>query len=244
MRTWELIYTGLMLVSMFAALLWMKPGKREAARYGMVLVPYGGLLYLLQASPLEMGEVGYYLLHHLLASAALLVFLLGVFMLNCPWKRVLRGCGVYALVHVLHAPLYVLYTLYFYGSLEPLFHVLRAAPGRILMTWLFVWLCARPLSAKQGLLTAATIEVCQSLVFSNVARYIPLLFGLGVVDSIALGSLLNVLIWMLAFVLIVRHLLEKSWKRSIAFSFSPLVLAFVMSLILLIIKGVHGTLLW
>ena len=34
-------------VGMFLALLWMKPGKREAFHYAAILLPYGVLLYLL-----------------------------------------------------------------------------------------------------------------------------------------------------------------------------------------------------
>ena len=226
----QMMYTSLMLVSMFVALLWLRPGKRQAARYGMILVPYGGLLYLFHAAAQEMGVVGYCLREHLPASAALLVFLLGVFMLKCPWKRALQSCGVYALVH---ASLCVLYALYNHGPSEEL---LLGAPGQILMTWLFVWLCARPLSAKQGLLSAATIEACEGLVISNVLRYIPVLFGLGLEASIVLGTILRMMIWMLAFALIMHHLHGKSWKRSIAFSLSPLLLAAVLSLILLIIR--------
>lgn len=232
----KLVYTVIMLVSMFVALYWLKPGKREAARYGMILVPYGGLLYLIYLATQDMGVVGYYLREHLPCSAALLVYLLGLFMLKSPWQRALRSCGVYALVH---APLFVLFVLYTYGfSVELLLQLFQGAPGQILMTWLFVWLCARPLSAKQGLLTAAIIEACQSLVISNVARYISLLFGLGVLDSVALVASLNVIIWMLAFVLLMHYLHEKSWKRSVAFSFSPLLLAVVLKLISLSISAV------
>ncbi len=229
----KMMYTSLMLVSMFVALLWLRPGKREAARYGMILVPYGGLLYLFHAAAQEMRVVGYYLREHLPCSAALLVFLLGVFMLKCPWKRALQSCGVYALVH---APLFVLYVLYIHGfSVELLLQLFQGAPGQILLTWLFVWLCARPLSAKQGLLSAATIDACEGLVISNVARYIPLLFGLGLEASIVLGTFLKMMIWMLAFALIMHHLHGKSWDRSIAFSFSPLLLAVILSVLLLII---------
>ena len=226
----QMMYTSLMLVSMFVALLWLSPGKRQAARYGMILVPYGGLLYLFHAAAQEMGVVGYCLREHLPASAALLVFLLGVFMLKCPWKRALQSCGVYALVH---ASLCVLYALYNHGPSEEL---LLGAPGQILMTWLFVWLCARPLSAKQGLLSAATIEACEGLVISNVLRYIPVLFGLGLEASIVLGTILRMMIWMLAFALVMHHLHGKSWKRSIAFSFSPLLLAVILSVLRLIIR--------
>ena len=225
----QMMYTSLMLVSMFVALLWLRPGKREAARYGMILVPYGGLLYLIYLATQEMGVVGYYLREHLPCSAALLVFLLGVFMLKCPWKRALQSCGVYALVH---APLFVLYVLYIHGASEEL---LLGAPGQILMTWLFVWLCARPLSAKLGLLSAATIEACEGLVISNVLRYIPVLFGQGLEASIVLGNILKMMIWMLAFALIMHHLHGKSWYRSIAFSFSPLLLAVILSVLRLII---------
>ena len=229
MEPCQMMYTSLMLVSMFVALLWLRPGKREAARYGMILVPYGGLLYLIYLATQEMGVVGYYLREHLPCSAALLVYLLGLFMLKCPWQRTLRSCGVYALVHAL---LFVLYVLYIHGASEEL---LLGAPGQILMTWLFVWLCARPLSAKQGLLSAAIIEACEGLVTANVVRYIPVLFGLGLEATIVVGTILKMLIWMLAFALIMHHLHGKSWYRSIAFSFSPLLLAVILSVLRLII---------
>ena len=230
----QMMYTSLMLVSMFVALYWLKPGKREAARYGMILVPYGGLLYLIYLATQEMGVVGYYLREHLPCSAALLVYLLGLFMLKCPWQRTLRSCGVYALVH---APLFVLYVLYIHGfSVELLLQQFQGAPGQILMTWLFVWLCARPLSAKLGLLSAATIEACEGLVIANVVRYIPVLFGLGLEATIVVGTILKMLIWMLAFALVMHHLHGKSWYRSIAFSFSPLLLAVILSVLRLIIR--------
>lgn len=231
----QLIFTGLMLVCMFVALYWLKPGKREAARYGMILVPYGGLLCLFHITAQEMGIAGYYLRHHLLCSAVLLVFLLGVFMLRCYWKRVLLSCGVYALVH---APLYVLSILYINDfSVDLLLQLFSGAPGQILLTWLFVWLCARPLSAKQGLLSAATIEACEGLVIANVVGYIPVLFGLGLEASVVLGTILKMMIWMLAFALVMHHLHGKSWYRSIAFSFSPLLLATICFLFSLIIRG-------
>lgn len=225
----QLIFTGLMLVCMFVALYWLKPGKREAARYGMILVPYGGLLCLFHIAAQEMGFAGYCLRHHLLCSAVLLVFLLGVFMLRCHWKRVLLSCGVYALVH---APLYVLSILYINDfSVDLLLLLFNGAPGQILMTWFFVWLCARTLSAKQGLLTACSIEACQGLVSSNVLGYIPLLFGLDEMSTIVLGCYLNLIIWMLVFVLIMHYLHEKSWLRSVAISFILFLLAVFLSFI-------------
>ena len=225
----QLIFTGLMLVCMFVALYWLKPGKREAARYGMILVPYGGLLCLFHIAAQEMGIAGYYLRHHLLCSAVLLVFLLGVFMLRCHWKRVLLSCGVYALVH---APLYVLSILYINDfSVDLLLQLFSGAPGQILLTWFFVWLCARTLSAKQGLLTACSIEACQGLVSSNVLGYIPLLFGLDEMSTIVLGCYLNLIIWMLVFVLIMHYLHEKSWLRSVAISFILFLLAVFLSFI-------------
>jgi hypothetical protein len=67
------------LVGVFAALLWLRPGRREAIRYAMILLSAGVLYALLMQ---EAAGWQYQVLLHVKHSVSLILFLLGVYMLN------------------------------------------------------------------------------------------------------------------------------------------------------------------
>lgn len=210
-----------LLLPMYAALLWLKPGKQKAARYAMVLLPAGGLFYLLLVYT-EMGMLRYCICHHVFVSGALLVLLLGRYMLKCDWKQALYAAGVYELCLAL-AQMVVL----------PLFHqrymetwtLSLSRCAAILCVWLFVWLCARKsgISRKAGFLTAAAIVACSSLIFGNLAQYTALLLHS---DSVMEGmelmmichASLRVVSDMLCFTLLMSLIHRQSWLRSAAFA--------------------------
>ncbi|MBR4311648.1 MAG: hypothetical protein IKT79_11520, partial [Akkermansia sp.] len=52
------------LLGVFAALLWLKPGRRHAARYAMIVLPFSGLCFILYQNP---GEYGRFVLAHMAA---------------------------------------------------------------------------------------------------------------------------------------------------------------------------------
>lgn len=216
-----LMHLVCLLLPVYAALLWLKPGKYEAARYAMILLPAGGLFYLLSVYT-EMGMLRYCIHHHVFVSGALLVLLLGRYMLKCDWKQALYAAGVYelcvALVRMVVLPLFLQrYMVSWTLSL--------CSCAAILNVWLFVWLCARKsgISRKEGFLSAAAIVACSSLIFGNLAQFTALLLHS---DSVMEGmelmmishAALRVVSDMLCFTLVMCLIHRQSWLRSVAYA--------------------------
>lgn len=209
-----------MLPGMFAALLWLRPGWREAARYAMILLPSGVLIGLLDTYA-DMGAAAYYVLQHLLISGALLVFLLGRYMLKCDWKQSLYAVGVYQLAQGICSLLFVPCFLEMSGTL---WLALLGALVEVLYIWFFVWLATRHsgISRKVELLSSAAIVACTTLITVNLGLYAP---------RLSAWSSLNELNWimivyplfplacsLLCFALVMRFVHGLSWKRAFAFA--------------------------
>lgn len=209
-----------MLPGMFAALLWLRPGWREAARYAMILLPSGVLIGLLDTYG-DMGAAAYYVLQHLLISGALLVFLLGRYMLKCDWKQSLYAGGVDWFAQGICSLLFVPCFLEMSGTL---WLALLGALVEVLYIWFFVWLATRHsgISRKVGLLSSAAIVACTTLITVNLGLYAP---------RLSAWSSLNELNWimivyplfplacsLLCFALVMRFVHGLSWKRAFAFA--------------------------
>lgn len=209
-----------MLPGMFAALLWLRPGWREAARYAMILLPSGVLIGLLDTYA-DMGAAAYYVLQHLLFSGALLVFLLGRYMLKCDWKQTLYAGGVDWFAQGICSLLFV---PCFLDMSRALWLDMLGALVEVLYIWFFVWLATRHsgISRKVGLLSAAAIVACTTLITVNLGLYAP---------RLSAWSSLNELNWimivyplfplacsLLCFALVMRFVHGLSWKRAFAFA--------------------------
>lgn len=205
-----------MLPGMFAALLWLKPGKREAVRYAMILLSYGGLLCLLDISA-DKGGAGAIALLHLCFSGALLVFLLGRYMLKCGWKQALYAIGIYQLVWGICCMPVVPCFQEMSGS--SWISLLGASAG-VLYVWFFVWLAARKyaISWKEGLLTSAAIVACESFIAVNLGCYVSRLFPIEGYRMAAAYMLFPLACSLLCFALVMRFVHGLSWKRSFAFA--------------------------
>ncbi len=136
-QTIELAFS---LLGVFAALLWLRPGKQAAARYAFIVLPVAGLCAMLHQNP---GEYGAAILRHLVYIMPLFVFLLGKYMLGCTRRRAFLALGVYALVKALgalaHIPLNILADC-------PVSLTLLTGFGfylELVWAWLFIWFCTR-----------------------------------------------------------------------------------------------------
>lgn len=209
-----------MLPGMFAALLWLRPGWREAVRYAMILLSSGVLIGLLDTYG-DMGAAGCYVLQHLLFSGALLVFLLGRYMLKYDWKQSLYAGGVYWFAQGICSLLVV---PCFLEMSRALWLSLLGALVEVLYIWFFVWLATRHsgISRKVGLLSSAAIVACTTLITVNLGLYAP---------RLSAWSSLNELNWimivyplfplacsLLSFALVMRFVHALSWKRAFAFA--------------------------
>lgn len=188
---------------MFAALLWLRPGKHEAARYAMILVPAGALYVLLMQDALAFQHQALVLVKH---SVAVLLYLLGVYMLKCPWRRVILSFGIYSLVCSIAG----LFIAAF--DVQDVSFVLRLA-GNVIFDyawiWLFIWLCSRKseMGGKlSSLLAVGAYLTLHGLFFSNLKA------------SVAMGDMIvyvNIIITLLCFLFVLRYVLQQGWKRSL-----------------------------
>ncbi len=209
----------LSLVGMFAALLWLRPGKHEAARYAMILVPAGALYVLLMQDALAFQHQALVLVKH---SVAVLLYLLGVYMLKCPWRRVILSFGIYSLVCSIAG----LFIAAF--DVQDVSFVLRLA-GNVIFDyawiWLFIWLCSRKseMGGKlSSLLAVGAYLTLHGLFFSNLKA------------SVAMGDMIvyvNIIITLLCFLFVLRYVLQQGWKRSLitsALYITPMVVSHLL----------------
>ena len=204
---------------MFAALLWLRPGKYEAARYAMILVPAGALYVLLMQDALAFQHQALVLVKH---SVAVLLYLLGVYMLKCPWRRVILSFGIYSLVCSIAG----LFIAAF--DVQDVSFVLRLA-GNVIFDyawiWLFIWLCSRKseMGGKlSSLLAVGAYLTLHGLFFSNLKA------------SVAMGDMIvyvNIIITLLCFLFVLRYVLQQGWKRSLitsALYITPMVVSHLL----------------
>ena len=207
------------LVGIFAALLWLRPGKHEAARYAMILVPAGALYVLLMQDALAFQHLALVLVKH---SVAVLLYLLGVYMLKCPWRRVILSFGIYSLVCSIAG----LFIAAF--DVQDVSFVLRLARNVIFdyaWIWLFIWLCSR--KSEMGgelssLLAVGAYLTLHGLFFSNLRAVV------------AMGDMIvydNIIIKLLCFLFVLRYVLQQGWKRSLitsALYITPMVVSHLL----------------
>lgn len=209
----------LSLVGIFAALLWLRPGKHEAARYAMILVPAGALYVLLMQDALAFQHLALVLVKH---SVAVLLYLLGVYMLKCPWRRVILSFGIYSLVCSIAG----LFIAAF--DVQDVSFVLRLARNVIFdyaWIWLFIWLCSR--KSEMGgelssLLAVGAYLTLHGLFFSNLRAVV------------AMGDMIvydNIIIKLLCLLFVLRYVLQQGWKRSLitsALYITPMVVSHLL----------------
>ena len=209
----------LSLAGIFAALLWLRPGKREAARYATILVPAGALYVLLMQE--AMGWQ-YQMLLHVKYSVVGLLYLLGVFMLKCPWRRVLLSFGIYSLVCSAAGLVIAAFDVP-----ELLLSLTRYHIFEYAWVWVFIWLCSR--KSEMGgkwtslLASGACLTLC-GLVFSNLR-------AAGALGDVDLIVYVNIIISLLALLFVLRYVLQQGWKRSLVTSFlyiTPMVLSHIL----------------
>ena len=209
------------LVGIFAALLWLRPGKREAARYAMILVPAGALYVLLMQ---EVMGWQYQLLLHVKYSVAGLLYLLGVYMLKCPWRQVVLSFGIYSLVCSAAGIVIAAFDM---PEVLLLVRLTRNLIFEYAWIWLFIWLCTR--KSEMGgkwvsLLAVGSYLTLHGLVFSNIR-------AAGALGDVDLIVCVNIIISLLALLFVLRYVLQQGWKRSLVTSFlytTPMALAHIL----------------
>ena len=205
------------LAGIFAALLWLNPGKSAAIRYAMILVPAGALYVLLMQE--AMGWQ-YQMLLHVKYSAVVLLFLLGVFMLKCPWRRVVLSFGIYSLVCSVAGLMIAAFDVP-----ELLLSLTRYLIFEYAWVWVFIWLCSR--KSEMGgkwisLLASGSYLTLCGLIFTNLR------------GCVALGDVLvcaNIIISLLGLLFVLRYVMLQVWKRSLITSFlyiTPMVLSHIL----------------
>lgn len=208
----------LSLVGIFAALLWLRPGKREAARYAMILVPAGALYVLLMQ---EVMVWQYQLLLHVKYSVAGLLYLLGVYMLKCPWRKVVLSFGIYSLVCSAAGIVIAAFDM---PEVSLLVRLTRNLIFEYAWIWLFIWLCTR--KSEMGgkwisLLAVGSYLTLHGLFFSNLR------------DAVTRDLIVyvNIIISLLGFLFVLRYVLQQGWRRSLVTSFlytTPMALAHIL----------------
>ena len=217
------VYWLITVLSLFIALCWLKPGKREAALYAKFVLPYGALLLLFYLFK-ESGPLAYELLNLFSYFAYILIFLLGFYVMKCSWKRALLAAGVYLLVRYVFFILAGFFVCY---DTQQLLFSTASNLLSVLFTGLLVWLCARKfgVTAKNAIVLAGTIEavtfcVCGILWGLAHCGYI-LVFA----DDLAAGyapyfyyRILFSSLYVVSFALCMRYVQGIAQKRAWAFA--------------------------
>ena len=218
----------LSLVGIFAALLWLRPGKHEAARYAMILVPAGALYVLLMQDALAFQHLALVLVKH---SVAVLLYLLGVYMLKCPWRRVILSFGIYSLVCSIAGLIIAAF------DVQDVSFVLRLARNVIFdyaWIWLFIWLCSRKseMGGKlSSLLAVGAYLTLHGLFFSNLKATVAMGDMIVYVTMGDMSVYVNIIIKLLCFLFVLRYVLQQGWKRSLitsALYITPMVVSHLL----------------
>lgn len=192
------------LAGMFGALLWLRPGKSEAARYAVILLAVGALYALAMMDALGWR---YYVLQHVRYSAPVILYLLGAYMLKCPWRRVVLSFGIYSLLCTAVGIVQVFRDMYPDILLPSEYS--RDVIIDYAYVWLFIWLCARK-SGKAGkwtaLLAAGAYYTLSGVVMANLRN------GLVLGEW---GSWLRIVVNLLSFIFMLYWVLQQTRKRSV-----------------------------
>lgn len=213
------------LLGVFAALLWLKPGRRHAARYAMIVLPFSGLCFILYQNP---GEYGRFVLAHLAAIMPLITFLLGKYMLRCPWREVFLSLGVYAIISQLTSFAYMAHNMQAPESGWPELVFPLSFYIEVLWAWSFILLftrkddsirpVARIYTAAALLIIHKSIIVCFMAFGGDSMRYLQksAADAGSVVPGLLSGcALILLLVLTLCYAASLRYVLLQSWKRSI-----------------------------
>lgn len=213
MDTSTLVYLIFAMAGAFAALLWLRPGKQAAARYALIVLSFGGLLYLLYTHsipppPLQTMQI--------IQLIPLPVFLLGVYMIKSPWRRAVLSLGVYMLVSNL-AGFADLFYYWQANVLLPSQIVYRFAVYLAVLWYLiFIWWCTRGdenIRPAERLLAAAAFSLLHNLVvivINNALSYLPHPPG-----NTTLSVLISSVIFLLCLAAFLRYVMQQAWKRSL-----------------------------
>ena len=221
-QTIELAFS---LLGTFAALLWLRPGKRAAARYAFIVLSFAGLCAILHQNP---GEYGMAILQHLVYIMPLFVFLLGRYMLGSTKRRAFLALGVYALVKSLgvlaHIPLNML------SDCPVSLTLLTGVDFYLTLAWVWftIFLCTRKDSSigrtERIFAAAATLIVANSLteiIVPSLWALLRVLFSndlwkLTPPEHLSLFILcMPVLILTLCYAANLRYVLRQAWVRTI-----------------------------
>ncbi|MBR2126207.1 MAG: hypothetical protein IJ943_05695 [Akkermansia sp.] len=209
----EIVFFLFSLLGAFAALLWLRPGKREAARYALIVLCFGALCYLLSDKaqpPIPRLPV------YITMAMPVLVFLLGMYMLRCPWRRVVLSLGIYVLVSALANLTNLLYA----GQPDRFCHVdillSFSTYLEVLWIWLFIRLGTRKAASIRATdcLLAAAAYVCIARLVLLLCNYLVPYLALAVEPRAAMLGITGA-VYLLCLGGMLRYVLRQPWKRSL-----------------------------
>ena len=208
-------------LGVFAALSYLKSGKHEAIRYALILIPATFLLYLLK-SPHFSSRSSYNLYLHLIHHVPVILFLLGYYMIKCPWRRIIPAIGMcYTVVTLGKNILNFILQFVLPAEGETAYYpalYLFSPLADICFAWLFVWLAARKHGIKKsvGFLTAAAILSCGAYL-STYINYLDYYFLIHSYTSLSIISICQIVVHIIVFTLVMHYTLQVSAKRSVFF---------------------------
>lgn len=202
------------------SLCWLKRDWPALIRCALILLLYSGIRAIIR-NGFESGWVQYILSNWVSSSGVLLLVFLGYYVMKAPLKRAILSVGLLTLLLV---PSFLILT----WAPVPTFHhflILLEDPLRLLpclsifFVWFVVWLGARKTETPRFhlLLAAGVILTLKGMLVSYlcVYRYTDLSLIVGVA----------VMLYGISFAVVMRYLLNQSWKRSIVFALIGLLLS-------------------
>lgn len=209
----EIVFFLFSLLGAFAALLWLRPGKREAARYALIVLTFGALCYLLSDKaqpPIPRLPV------YITMAMPVLVFLLGMYMLRCPWRRVVLSLGIYVLVSALSNLTNLIYSAQ-YDRLSRVDILLGFNTYlEVLWIWLFVRLGTRKSAGIRATdcLLAAAAYACIARLMLQLCNYLVPYLALAMEPRAAMLGIAGA-VYLLCLGGMLRYVLRQPWKRSL-----------------------------
>ena len=209
----ELVFFLFSLLGAFATLLWLRPGKRAAARYALIVLTFGALCYLLgdKAQP-PIPRLPVYIT----MAMPVLVFLLGMYMLRCPWRRVVLSLGIYVPIAALASLANPVYP----GQQDELRAVdllfSFSTYLEVLWIWLFVRLGTRKSAGIRATdcLLAAAAYACIARLMLQLCNYLVPYLALAMEPRAAVLGIAGA-VYLLCLGGMLRYVLRQPWKRSL-----------------------------
>ena len=206
------------------SLCWLKRDWSALTRSALILFLYSGILAILR-NCFEPGWVNHTLGNWVSASGVLLLVFLGYYVMKAPLKRAILSAGLLSLLLV---PSFLILTWASTPTLRHLIFLLEEPMPllrclSIFFVWGIVWLYARKTETPRFhlLLVAGVILTLRGITCSYLCLYqwqnIPLRIG---------GT---VILYGISFAVVMRYLLNQSWKRSIVSALTGLLLLPIVS---------------